>query len=164
MRTRLVQLIFVVGAILAIVSFNAGATSNMYGPVEPGVYDVFFYAAFGNLHIRIASTDDRNLSLYFMVFEEGLRALEENSLDNVTWLLAQENFNSYEVMLQVPQPGWYAILVSSADTNSGAVGYHMATQRVVPHLRVLVLGASMMILAAASQWKAIVQRVRRQGS
>lgn len=161
MKAHLAQIIFVVGVTLMIVSFMAGTPSNAYGPVEPDVYDAYFYATTGNLHVTIASTDHRNLSLYFMAYDEGLRALEEKSLDNVTVLLKQENINSYDGVLSIPQQGGYAILIASAHTDSSPVGYNMIVQRVVPYLIVLATGALMTIFAVALEWRAVHRRFLR---
>lgn len=139
----------------------AGESSNAYGPVEPNVYDAYFYAAAGNLHVTIASTDHRNLSLYFMVYDEGLRALDEKSLDNVTLLLKQENINSYEGVLIIPQQGGYVILIASANTDLNSVGYNMTVQRVIPNLSVLAIGAIMIVLVIILEWRTIYQRIIR---
>lgn len=158
MKAHLAQIVFVVGATLIIVSFMAGAPSNGYGPVEPDVYDGYFYATTTVLNVNIASTDHRNLSLYFMVYDEGLIALEEKSLDNVTVLLKQENINSFDGVLNIPQQGWYVILIASAYTDSSPVGYNMTVQRVVPNLSVLATGALMIILAVALEWRTVFRR------
>ncbi len=161
MLLSIAQIIFVVGATLIVVSLMAGESSNAYGPVEPDVYDAYFYAAAGNLHVAIASTDHRNLSFYFMVYDEGLRALDEKSLDNVTVLLKQENINSYEGVLSIPQQGGYAILIASGNTDLSPVGYNMTVQRVVPNLSLLTTGAFMIVLAVVLEWRLIYQRLMR---
>ncbi len=161
MKHHLAQIIFVVGATLIIVSFMAGAPSSAYGPVEPDVYDAYFYTTAGKLHVAIASTDHRNLSLYFLVYDEGLRALEEKSLDNVTVLLKQENINSYDGVLSIPQQRGYVILIASANTDLNPVGYNMTVQRVVPNLSVLATGAFMIVLAVVLKWRSIYQRFLR---
>jgi hypothetical protein len=158
MRTHFAQIIFFAGVTLIIVSFMAGAPSSTYGPVEPSVYDAYFYATTGNLHVTIASTDHRNLSLYFMTYDEGFRALEEKSLDNVTVLLKQENVNSYDGVLCIPQQGGYAILIATASTDSSAVGYNMTVQRVIPYLSVLSTGALMIVFAVMLERRVIYQK------
>ncbi|MHC4750497.1 MAG: hypothetical protein ACYTFW_11545 [Planctomycetota bacterium] len=139
-------------------SLIAGQPSYAYGPVAPGVYDAYFYATTEDLHVAIASTDHQNLSFYFMVDDEGLRALEEKSLDNVTVLLKQENINSYNGVLSIPQQGGYAILIAPANTNVSSVGYNMTVQRLVPYLSVLATGALMIIFALALKWRIAFRR------
>lgn len=158
MRTHLAQIILFVGATLIIVSLMSGAPSNAYGPIEPNVYDAYFYATTGNLHVTIASTDYRNISLYFMAYNEGLRALEEKSLVNVTVLLKQENINSYDGVLSIPRQGGYAILIASANTDLSPVGYNMTVHRVVPYFGVLAVGAFMIVLAIVLEWRTVRER------
>jgi hypothetical protein len=93
-----------------------------------------------------------------MTYENGLKTLEEGSLDNVTSLHVFSNRTSLNVPLSVPNPGLYAILVTPA-TNSSVTILEVDIEKQIPNQNLFLTGAS--ILFVGIMWCLVI--LRRKG-
>ncbi len=162
MVRRLSKSLFVLSIALVIISFNPGSVYQSYGPVEPGNYKGRFFAAITDINFEIVSADHRNLSVYLMGYEDGYRMLEEVSIENITWIVAFENINSFKGVLDIPERDWYALIIIAPANET--VAYTMTMSRVTPYLDILALGVLLIVLCIVLEFKTSIVFIRKHTS
>ncbi len=162
MARRLSKSLFVLAIALLMISFNPGSVYQSHGPVEPSNYRGKFFAVTTDIHFEITSDDHRNLSVYLMGYEDGYRMLEEVSIENVTWIVAFENINSFKGVLDIPERNWYALIIIAPANET--VAYTMTMSRVTPYLDILALGVLLIVLCIVLESKTIIVFLRKYTS
>ncbi len=139
------KLIFGLGVTFLIISFLYGNAATSGKLLYYGEYSGHFVAVTEGVHIQAWGRDNRNLTLYVLDFDNGYKALNENSLENVSYLYIYENVTYVETNILVSSPGWYTILVTPSNPESVIIRYDISIGRNIPHIGPLVLGLFLII-------------------
>ncbi|MHA1135381.1 MAG: hypothetical protein ACTSSE_02730 [Candidatus Thorarchaeota archaeon] len=117
---RLPRLLMIFGVTLVILSFSSPIFQPSYTPlfgVSYGNYYGIMVHCHSDIDIRIESQNDVVFSTFFMDSTNGLLAIREGTLENVTLLDFFLNRTVLHAHLSVPDQGWYSILITPADEN-----------------------------------------------
>jgi hypothetical protein len=156
---RISKLLLAISISLMIVSFNPGPVKDLEGPVAPEDYDGHFFSAISDMYLEFASADEKTVSIYLMTYENGYHALENASLDNVTWIMVIENCSFYSGFIEIPEKNWYVIIVVP-EVNS-TVAYNMKLYRVVPYTDTLLCGITILLFCSIIEYKMVVRTLKR---
>jgi len=123
-----------------IISILYGSTAISGKLLYQGEYSGHFVAVTEGVHIHAWGQDNRNFTLYVLDFDNGYKALNESSLENVSYVCIYENVAYIEINVLVPSPGWYVILVTPSNPDDSVIRYDIIISRNVPHLGPFFLG------------------------
>ncbi len=140
---RSLKLIFGLGVTFLIISCLPSGSATSGKLISYGEYRGHFVAVTEGLHIQAWGVDNRNLTLYILDFDNGYRAINESSLENVSYLCSFENLSYIDTNIIIPKPGWYTILVTSSNAEYTVIRYDINISRNIPHIGPLILGLSL---------------------
>jgi len=145
---RLVRFLIIIGVTLVLLSYISPIIDLSYNTgsgLDPGEFRGYMVNCNVELDVRVASFQNEPFSVYFMTSENGYRALEEGSLENVTILQVFSNETSFSHRFSIPSPGWYAILVTPS-TNETISIFEVDFGKQIPNQGLVVTGASFMVV------------------
>ncbi|TFH05476.1 MAG: hypothetical protein E4H14_12680 [Candidatus Thorarchaeota archaeon] len=145
---RLARFLIIIGVTLVLLSYISPIVDPSYSTdfgLDPGKFRGYVVNCNSELDIRITSSHEEPFTVYFMTYENGYRALEEGSLENVTILQIFSNTTSLSQRLSIPSPGWYAILVTPS-TNETIRFLEIDFGKQIPNQGLVVAGASFLIV------------------
>lgn len=145
---RLVKFLIIIGVTLVLLSYISPIVDLSYSTdfgLNPGEFRGYMVNCNNELDIRVASFQGEPFTVYFMTYENGYRALEEGSLENVTVLQMFSNITSLNQPLSIPSPGWYAILVTPS-TNETIRLLEIDFGKQIPNQGLVVAGASFLFV------------------
>lgn len=94
---------------------------------------------------RMVSWHDDPFSVYFMDYNNGKQALEDQSIENVTAMLSFHNVTSLYAHISIPAPGWYMLLVTPI-SNGTISSLHIEIDRPVPNPGLFLSGSSALLV------------------
>lgn len=137
---RYTKTCLILGFVFLFVSFIQG-TADMSGRlIYYGNYDGFVVPSNGKIYIEAWGRDERPFSLYILNLDDMIIAIDEGSLDNVTPILTIENVVHYTATIEVPETGWYGILITQTNDSYANMRYDIVVSRGVPHNYLLIPG------------------------
>lgn len=142
---RSLKLIFGLGVTLIIVSFLYGGVAVSGKLLAYGEYCGHFVAVTEGIHIQVWGRDNRNVTLYVLDFDNGYKAINERSLENVSYLFIYENVSYLEINILVSAQGWYTVLVTPSSAEHTYMRYDININRNIPHVGPFVLGIALII-------------------
>ena len=160
---RLVRFLVIIGATLVLLSYISPILAPAYSPyadLSPGVFEGFMIHCENGLDIRVSSEHNEPFSVYLMTYENGLKTFENGSLENVTIIQAFTNATSLNEHLSVPNPGWYALLVTPS-TNETITFIEVDFGRQCPNQFVFLAGTSFLVVGTL--WFLIKSRTQLLG-
>jgi hypothetical protein len=155
---RLVGFLIAIGVTLLVLSYLCPTLDYSYttdGYLNPSEYRGYVVHCEGSLDIRIVSWEDEPFSFYFMTYENGLRTLEEGSLENVTVMREVSNITSLSEHLLVPNVGWYALLITPS-TNETIEVFEVSFGRQIPNQGLALAG--LLFIATGVLWFLVASR------
>jgi hypothetical protein len=147
--TRIAGLLMVLGVTLIILSYASPMVQPSYTPIfnlSYGNYEGIMAHCYGDIDIQIESRNNKVFSAFFMDSINGLLAVKEGSLENVTLLNSFMNRTILYAHLSVPAPGWYSILVTPSDDETIQFMTVQFT-RQIPNLRALLGGGLLFVFS-----------------
>jgi len=131
--------LFVLGIVLALISFNS--SSIIYAADS-----LFEGDSFGHLiqcpedpYLIVDQRYDNPLSLYVMTTEEGFRLIDGIPIEDITTVFSLENITEYSGFIDLQEPGLYLIYFT-ATNQSEPVFSRIAVLRGVPQFNILGTG------------------------
>jgi hypothetical protein len=141
-KSRLARFLLLVGMTLIILSFVVPFVEPSYFvdfELNPGYYRGFTINCVSDIDIQIISRDAEPFSTYFMDYENGISAFEDQSLENVTVIYKFINRTSMTEHISIPALGWYIILISPA-SNESVEFITIEIKRPIPNQRIIASG------------------------
>ena len=145
---RLGKFLIIIGVTLVLLSYISPIIELSYATqfeLDPGEFRGYMVNCNNALDIRITSSNEEPFTVYFMTSENGYRALEEGSLENITILQMFSNTTSLSQHLSIPSPGWYAILVTPS-TNETIHFLEIDFGKQIPNQGLVVTGLSFLFV------------------
>jgi hypothetical protein len=147
--TRFPKFLAVFGAITLLLSIISPIITVSYRPIsylEYGTYEGVLVNCYDAIDVRIKARNDNVISAYFLNSTNGLRAIEEGSLVNVSTLHQSLNRTLVFERWAIPHPGWYAILVTPSN-NETIQSISIEFVQQIPNPRVLLAGGILIIVS-----------------
>lgn len=147
--TRLPKFLMICGVTLIILSYTSPIVQTSYTAIfelSYGTYDGIMVNCYSNIDIRIESGNNEAFSTFFMDSTNGLLAIKEGSLENVTLMESFINKTIVYAHLSIPVQGWYSILVTPSV--EGSIEFiRIEFVRENPNPRLLFVGGLLVILS-----------------
>jgi len=141
---RLTRFLMIIGVTLVLLSVISPIIEPSYSAgtnLSPGQFRGWMVNCNSGLDIRISSEFNEPFSVYFMNYENGLRTLENGSLENVTVIHVFSNRTLLNEHISIPVPGWYAILMTPSG-NETITFFEVTIVNPVPNPELLLSGVS----------------------
>ncbi|TFG13431.1 hypothetical protein EU537_06065 [Candidatus Thorarchaeota archaeon] len=120
-KSRLARFILLVGITLIVLSFAGPFVEPSYDTyfgINHGYYRGYAVKCVSDIDIHIISREAEPFSAYFMDYENGLSAFEDQSLKNATVMYEFINRTSTTAHISIPATGWYIVLITPASNES----------------------------------------------
>jgi hypothetical protein len=118
-RKRLGMAAIIIGLTLIVTSISGYASYGSSSEVRYGVYEGYIVRAAGDISLEVESLEQKAFSLYILGLDDVIKMIQQNgSMNGCTLLLALEDITSYEGVLPVLAPGWFAILTTPAENET----------------------------------------------
>lgn len=141
---RLARFLMIIGVtlvLLSVISPVVEPTYVAYFNLRPDQFRGCMVNCNSGLDIQISSERNEPFSVYVMNYENGLRMLENGSLENVTVIHVFYNRTLLIQHISIPVPGWYAILVTPSG-NETITFLEVTIANPVPNPGLLLSGVS----------------------
>jgi len=145
---RLARFLAIIGVTLVVLSYVGPTIEPSYMVVsglQSGLYRGYMVNAATDFDLRMVSWNDDSFSVYFMDYDNGKQALEDQSIENVTAMLSFHNVTSLYAHISIPAPGWYTLLVTPI-SNGTISSLHIEIDRPVPNPGFFLSGLSALLV------------------
>ena len=145
---RLARFLAIIGVTLVVLSYVGPTIEPSYMVVfelQSGLYRGFMVDATTDFDVQILSLEDDPFSVYFMDYDNGKQALEDQSIENVTAMLSFHNVTSLYAHISIPAPGWYMLLVTPS-SNETISHLDVEIDRPVPNPGFFISGSSALLV------------------
>ena len=118
---RLARFLAIIGVTLVVLSYVGPTIEPSYMVVsglQSGLYRGYMVNVATDFGVQIASWHDDPFSVYFMDYDNGKQALEDQSIENVTAMRSFHNVTSLYAHISIPAPGWYMLLVTPSSNKT----------------------------------------------
>lgn len=141
MNARISKSSILIGAILLLLSFAPGTITSRRVSSEDALYTGLLVVTNGDISVEARALTNNSFSLYLLDFDSGVRLVEEESLANVTPILAIENVDRYVGIIDLPTDDAYFLVVTNSSISPSVMRVQVTIWRATPHLRVFALGS-----------------------
>ncbi len=145
---RLARFLAIIGVTLVVLSYVGPVIEPSYMVVfelQSGLCRGFMVDATTDFDVQILSLEDDPFSVYFMDYDNGKQALEDQSIENVTVMLSFHNVTSLYAHILIPVPGWYTLLVTPS-SNETISHLDVEIDRPVPNPSFFLSGSSALLV------------------
>ncbi|MHA1638245.1 MAG: hypothetical protein ACTSUB_09555 [Candidatus Thorarchaeota archaeon] len=145
---RLARFLTIIGGVLILLSIISPIVEPSYEPVfdlRPDNFRGYMVHCNSGLDIQISSRSNVPFSVYFMTYENGLKTLEEGSVENITVIQVFSNTTSFNGHLSIPIPGWYSVLVTPS-SNESITFLEVEFGKQIPNQGLVLIGSSFLFV------------------
>lgn len=114
---RVAKSIIILGLAFLLASFIPGRSLDYQNLMISGHYESFMVNGAGNVFVQVSNTENKNISLYVLSYNDTLVLVSEDSLENTTPLFQKEDFVNFSSIIALPERGWYGIVVATNSVN-----------------------------------------------
>lgn len=150
-----------IGVILLLISFAPGHITSLDVDSEDALYTGLLVMTNGDILVNAKALTNSSFSLYLLDFDSGIRLVKEESLANVTPILAIENVDRYEGIIDLPTDDAYLIVVTNSSTSPSVMRVQVTIWRATPHPRVLALGSILIVIGVIFGRKQILDSLNQ---
>jgi len=130
-----------IGVILLLISFAPGHITSLDVDSEDALYTGLLVMTNGDILVEAIALTNNSFSLYLLDFDSCLRLVDEESLTNVTPILAIEDVDRYVGIIDLPTDDAYFLVVTNSSTIPSVMRVQVTIWRATPHPRVFALGS-----------------------
>ena len=145
---RLARFLAIIGVTLVVLSYVGPTIEHSYMVVsglQSGLYRGYMVNVATDFDLRMVSWQDDPFSVYFMDYDNGKQALEDQSIENVTAMISFHNVTSLYAHISIPAPGWYTLLVTPS-SNETISHLDVEIDRPVPNPGFFISGSSALLV------------------
>lgn len=149
---RCVRFLGFLGLVFVLLSFISPMVAPTYNPyvnLAPGDFRGVMVNCDTVLAVQIISENEIPFTVYILDYENGVRALQEGSLENVTVIDSYSNRTELIKRIPILEPGWYSVLVTPY-TNESLSFFEVTIERPIPSPAMLLTGVSVLSLSLIS--------------
>ena len=150
-----------IGVILLLISFAPGHITSLDVDSEDALYTGLLVMTNGDILVEAIALTNSSFSLYLLDFDSGVRLVEEESLANVTPILAIEDVDRYVGIIDLSTDDAYFIVVTNSSTSPSVMRARITIWRATPHLRVFALGSILIAIGVILGRKQILDTLNR---
>lgn len=134
---RIAKFLVILGFAFLLASFVQSIPAHYESMIlEKNEYECFLVRGAGNLFVEASCSEDRNISLYMLSYNDTLVLIKENSLYDTTPLFRKENIQYFSSVITLPERGWYGIVITFSSMNSSfeetSLNIHIAEANPYP--------------------------------
>ncbi len=158
---RLVRFLMIIGVTLVLLSYISPIVEPSYSTyynLNPGEFRGYVVSCDSGFDIQISSWFNESFSVYFMTYENGLKTLEEGSLENVTVMQVFPDTTLLDVHISVPNPGRYVVLVTPL-YNESIASFEVDFGKQIPNQGLVLVGSSFLFVGIL--WQILSSRYRK---
>lgn len=137
--------LFVLGIVLALISFNPSSIISTYDELGNGWSTGHLIQCPENPYLIVGQRHAMPLTLYIMTTEEGFRLIDGTPIESITTVFSLENITEYSGFIDLQEPGLYLLFVT-ASNQSDIGSCYITVFRGVPQFRILGSGLVFLVM------------------